>query len=463
MSNTYHLYRNDTKGHVNLTKVENEQDFLFLEPNAKRAFYLEPYEFVSSGFSERVPVGAVVVTFNETRVRYSEYGTKLHEHPDARYYITEENGLVENTSEQIVDYLKPHLLKYIIRNNSLPPSAKLTSISKGINVRQMIRGNDYYIDFNILLPRDIVPGDVALFAYGLNKVENYTGWSVERDPSGRANCRKCRRRIAKGTLRFVKDGMYYGDSSRDLLKRHPQCMSARNFGYIDPREISGFDSLDKQDQDRLLRELMGWRYPLVVSESTYSKFTEDERRIHQTNILSRMDLGVDLLDADILDEIKTVYQEENFPQFRDHIARISAVVLEKQLWDDGLTLFLDTEKMKERAEMIPLIPRVIELRRQEMENCVVSNQDGSYDLRALWLTHWGFHLLKATHKMLTASERTISRVKNAFSKVGFDVKIRKRKTTEIHVKMSKSMMNFIWQHAKEPDASLSKFTLQIRS
>lgn len=445
-----------------MTQGEIKQDFLYIEPKTRRAFFLDPDEFISSEFSEKVPIGSVVVTFNETKVTYSEYGTKLHEHPDARYFITEEDGLVEANPSDIIEYLRPRLLHYIIRNNSLPPSAKLTGLSKGINIRQMIRGDDYYIDFDILLQKEVVPGDPKLFAYGLNKVENYTGWSVERDPSGRATCRKCRRRIAKGSMRFVRDGMYYGDSSRDLVKRHPQCMSTRNFGYIDPREISGFQNLDRQDQDRLLKELMGWRYPLVVSKESYSRFSSNERKLFQTDILRRMDIGIDLLDADLLDEMRTVYQEEDFPRFRDHIARLAAVILERQLAEGGLTLFVNTEKMKERAELIQLIPSVLDLRKREMDDCVISMKEDVYDLRALWLTHWGFQLLKSIHRMLTASEKTIGKVRSTFEKVGFELRVVEGSTTPVHVKMSDEMRNYIWAQAKRNEVALAKFQVQLR-
>ena len=331
----------------------DERQTLNVSVDTKWAFYLDSEDFSTNIIAQEVPVGAIMIKGNQTIVTRSDYGTELHEHPDARFFVVEEEELIERESTEIEEYLKPLLVKYMIANNVLPQNSKLTGVSKGINIRVSATAERFWIGFKVILGDDDLPGNASVFALGLDKTENYTSWSIERDPSGRASCKKCGRRISKGTLRFVRDDMFYGRSSRGSTKRHLGCMGKRNFGYIDPRTIAKFHELDEVTKNRLYRELLGWRSHFVISQADYMSMNQRERLASQNNVLGRLDLGVGILDYDILDAIKSVYQESDFPKFREDVANIVYQVLKQQIGDSGLTLFLDTDKMKERPELIP--------------------------------------------------------------------------------------------------------------
>ena len=173
-----------------------------------------------------------------------------------------------------------------------------------------------------------------------------------------------------------------------------------------------------------------------------------------------MDFGIDLLDADILDEIRSKFQENDFQLFRKNISQIAYTALKKQLENNGLTLFLDTDKMKQIPELAALVPILIELRQKEMNDCIITEQGGTYDLRALWLTHWGFKLMRTSRsRRLTASENVFAKVKKLLSIAGFNLPVKTRKTTPIHVKMSDDMREYIWSHGQANESALGKFKL----
>ena len=121
----------------------------------------------------------------------------------------------------------------------------------------------------------------------------------------------------------------------------------------------------------------------------------------------------------------------------------------------------DTEKMKQWPEFAPLIPTIIELRKKEMDNYVIAKLDNAtYDLRGLWLTHWGFKLLKSAHNWLTASRKTIIKVEKVLAAAGYKLNIQETNETPIHVKMSPAMREFIWSHGSGSKLTLSKFELK---
>ena len=442
--------------------VKSDLPILEIAKDTTWAFYLDmrTFETIPIQDKDMISVGSVIMKGNQTIVTHSEYGTALHEHPDARYYIVENEELVQHTAESVTQYIKPYLVKYMVEQNVLPTNTKLKEKSKNVKIRVAAIAERFYLDFDIRLSEDDVPGNPADFALGLKKTENYTSWSIETDPAGRARCRACRMKITKGSLRFIREGMYYGDSSRDKVKRHPKCMSAQNFGYIDPRTIHRFNELDDSVRDKILQSLMGWRLPLVVSSSTFSSYSPLQRFAAQNGVLARMDIGVGMVETDILDELRSVFQESDFGKFREDVSALARAALKVQLDRGGLTLYLDTEKMKPWPEFASLIPSIIDLRKDEMDKCIITKVDETYDLRALWLTHWGFKLLRTTHKWLTASGKTMPKVQKLMSAAGFKLNVQETNETPIHVKMSPQMRDFIWSHGQGNVNTLAKFQLK---
>ncbi|MHA2024267.1 MAG: tetratricopeptide repeat protein [Candidatus Thorarchaeota archaeon] len=431
-----------------------------VEPDEKKdtewAFFLDLKTLGTTEVEIDIPVGSILMKGNVTIITDSSINTPLHEHPDVRYFVVREHGFEEINLEDTCNYLKPHLVKFMVEQNLLPINARIKSTSKPLVIRLAAKAPRLYLPFDISIYEDDVPGKPIDFALGLTKTEEDSGWTLVVSPSGHARCKICNKPIPKGSLRFEKELQIYFSST---LKRHPHCMRPRSFGYVDPRKIDYFDKLDLADQDRILDGIMGWRSPLIISEQAYSDISKIERLEKQNSILSRMNIGIDLLEFDILDELRECYQEKDFHKYQSDVSTIAKTVLRNHLDNNGFTLFLDTGKMKPWPEFSSLIPDILELRKAEMENCIVSKIGNTYDLRALWLTHWGFKLLRLTHGWLTASAKTIVRVKEIMATAGFEINIQETDSTPIHVRMSDNMRDFVWSHGRANKKTLDKFNL----
>ena len=108
----------------------------------------------------------------------------------------------------------------------------------------------------------------------------------------------------------------------------------------------------------------------------------------------------------------------------------------------GPTIDLDVESMKKHGELAIRIDDVVELRNEEMKHQYVpvltfdldkesrellesvgESVDSHYaDLRMLWLTAYGYELLTSMTLRTTCEMRVFSKVKSAFSTLGFDIK-----------------------------------------
>ncbi len=123
-------------------------------------------------------------------------------------------------------------------------------------------------------------------------------------------------------------------------------------------------------------------------------------------------------------------------------------LLDEQIANDGPTLFLDTEAMKE-TRASKLIAKIIEARKQEIDNTVVLTKGSTSLMNSLWLTHYGYKILEAMSvgKMHYGVE--IESVKQSLDDLGFTLQTREVKSLESTdfehpVKVSNSMKKFVY-------------------
>jgi hypothetical protein len=100
----------------------------------------------------------------------------------------------------------------------------------------------------------------------------------------------------------------------------------------------------------------------------------------------------------------------------DNVVRL----LEKQLDNNGPTLFLDIDRMR-KTRASKLIPTIVERRRNEVENAVIPSIGSKVYLESLWMTHYGFHILKATNADLVTNLETFNSIKRSFYELGMSI------------------------------------------
>ena len=99
-------------------------------------------------------------------------------------------------------------------------------------------------------------------------------------------------------------------------------------------------------------------------------------------------------------------------------------LLDAQLDEDGPTLFLDIQKMR-KTSASKLIPKIAERRKDEVETTSIPIIGSKVFLESLWMTHYGFQVLKAANMGLETTLESFSSIKDSFSEIGMTIKTHK--------------------------------------
>ncbi len=128
-----------------------------------------------------------------------------------------------------------------------------------------------------------------------------------------------------------------------------------------------------------------------------------------------------------------------------HIIFDNAVrLLEEQLDNDGPSLFLDIEKMRD-TRASKLIPKIVESRKNEVENTIISTMGSKVFLESLWMTHYGYQILEAANTGLVTNLEIFNSIKDSFGKLGMTIKIQEilKPHPILSLKISEGMYNHV--------------------
>ena len=184
-----------------------------------------------------------------------------------------------------------------------------------------------------------------------------------------------------------------------------------------------------------------WAVPPVVIWNMYSDMTE---RYDWAHLRERIDtvfqrmtplqwygaqrgflqaLGISMIDGFDGDPrllLDLAVNKMSFEEARQAIFNTSVNLMEKQLHQDGPTLFLDVENMRETSAS-KLIPLIVEKRKQEVENTVLLIKGSKVFLRPLWLTHYGFKILSASNMGLTTDLEGLESLRKSFDEIDMEL------------------------------------------
>jgi len=96
-------------------------------------------------------------------------------------------------------------------------------------------------------------------------------------------------------------------------------------------------------------------------------------------------------------------------------------LLDEQVETGGATLFLDIEAMK-TTRASKLILKIVEARKQEMENTIVQTKGSIALMNSLWLSYYGFKLLEALDVGIQHYGDGLSRMRESLDDLGFVLK-----------------------------------------
>lgn len=138
----------------------------------------------------------------------------------------------------------------------------------------------------------------------------------------------------------------------------------------------------------------------------------------------------------------------------------------RQIRKGGTTINFEIERHTRNPDILKHTEQILKIREQEMERVVVYTGGKNVNLKALWLTAWGYKVLSALGFSTSCSRKEFDFVETALNEVGLSVKTNNDtqasdawdkflQPEEYPVNMSKGLANCIWNVVeRQTDRSL---------
>jgi len=155
-------------------------------------------------------------------------------------------------------------------------------------------------------------------------------------------------------------------------------------------------------------------------------------------------------DGEIIQLLESFEDTNDFHLVQRNLRERLLFELETQLNDGGSTHFIDVEKSRIIPELAVLAPKVLELRRQEVESVQLYRHEGSIDLIPLWETSYGFEMLGALCLGLSTNDEGLNHIRSELSKLGIELEnIIDSLTNHRESKLSEGLRLFILMRANQ--------------
>ncbi len=117
----------------------------------------------------------------------------------------------------------------------------------------------------------------------------------------------------------------------------------------------------------------------------------------------------------------------------------------KKIDKNIIPLLLDTKRIMPDAELAKRLPIIIEQRNKEIENLNIHVSNDFVDLKPMWLTTYGQEVLAALSLGTECGLDDFEKVKNAFSNLGFQLRISSGPNPSNPSIISKPLQDYIWK------------------
>ncbi len=151
-------------------------------------------------------------------------------------------------------------------------------------------------------------------------------------------------------------------------------------------------------------------------------------------------------DGDFIDIIDLIPSSKTYDIGKNEFYLRMVELLKSQLERGGSSLFFDIDQLG-RTDAVVLLPYILQRRRQEVKTLRLVKEGDLVDLRDLWLTGYGYGMLKAMKVGQKVNILQFDKIKKAFSEIGITLKIRQgRENPEINV--PEKFQKYILSYAK---------------
>ncbi|MGY5859749.1 MAG: hypothetical protein RTU63_10290 [Candidatus Thorarchaeota archaeon] len=153
-------------------------------------------------------------------------------------------------------------------------------------------------------------------------------------------------------------------------------------------------------------------------------------------------LGVDTLFHTLFESADST---RNYNSFRNSVKAKVEELLLSQVRNGGPTIFIDVESIKRESNLLPLAAEVLEKRTEEMQNLeVYVNSKNRIDLRTIWITAYGFRILRGIGAGLDTNLHSFERIHDTFKSLGYSIQLKKRRTkAHDSINLSDGIRNYI--------------------
>jgi hypothetical protein len=105
--------------------------------------------------------------------------------------------------------------------------------------------------------------------------------------------------------------------------------------------------------------------------------------------------------------------------FRNRLEELSL----EQVRKGSSTILFDVNSLSKKGKEALLVKSIVDRRREEIENTVLYQSHKGVDLSPLWITHYGFELLRNLGLGLTCSQSEFSRIAEHLNELDLNVKV----------------------------------------
>ncbi|MFW9810284.1 MAG: hypothetical protein ACFFE6_12980 [Candidatus Thorarchaeota archaeon] len=126
-------------------------------------------------------------------------------------------------------------------------------------------------------------------------------------------------------------------------------------------------------------------------------------------------------DGDPWNLLNDTSEDMDYTTARESIFSRAIELLDEQVETGGSTLFLDIEGMK-KTRASKLIPKIVEARKQEMENVIVQTKGSIALMNSLWLSFYGFKMLEALGIGTQYFGDGLGQIRKSLDDLGFELK-----------------------------------------
>jgi len=169
-----------------------------------------------------------------------------------------------------------------------------------------------------------------------------------------------------------------------------------------------------------------WNRVLTQIQSIYPYFNEFQKHEFKSVFLEAINLHEYLgVDTDFYNLIEGIPANCGYEKLRKLVKSRAEEILLDQINKDGSTIFINVESLIHDPHLLSLAAAVLDRRKSEITSLEVRiDSNGSVDLGSIWITAYGFKILRSINAGLKVDRKSFDRIKKTLSTLGYSISLK---------------------------------------